>query len=89
MDRAVLVNEVRRYITRLKEPLSQSDAVAGWEPANRADAIMMFIDLENNLVSGELPKPSLIRTLDSWGMAGGDLLRKAAEIEIQLSALSD
>ncbi|MBC7699610.1 hypothetical protein [Aquabacterium sp.] len=74
-----LLEALRAFARELEQPLTQGELKNGWTSA----AQQAFIQLTNELIkkienNEPLPKPSLSRGLDSWGVTDGALVELAA-----------
>jgi hypothetical protein len=76
-----VLDEVRFMIAALSEPVSVSEIDEGWTAESKAANKEFFMRLKSMLESGHpLPLMSISRSLDHWGVIGGPLLEKAAQI---------
>lgn len=68
-------------LSALAAPLSAADERDGWTPAAREAFQRMLTEIQRALASKEdVPDVSLSRGLDSWGVVGGELSERAAEL---------
>lgn len=85
MDR--VIKEVRWMLGELEKPLAESELKGGWTEASRAAMQTMFRNIEAKLAQGEVPALNIPRGMDTWGITGGHLLQKGAEISVGLRNL--
>lgn len=83
-DRLLLV---RALIDRLRSGLTADDVANGWTEESRRNYLTYFIGLEKKIVDGEpLDAGSISRSMDHWGIGGGQTLELAAKLSILLSS---
>jgi hypothetical protein len=87
--RSEAIAEIDSFITTLEMPLSQRDVESGWDDAHRLVALAWMKRIKEALeFNGALPKGSIVRTMDSWGVGGSDLFETACRISNHLTKIT-
>ena len=87
MSEQTVEHEIETMLARLSAPLSAEEAADGWTAESKSATKLFFEDLKQKLLRDEsLPPLSISRSLDHWGVVGGNLLEAAARISNQLRA---
>jgi len=74
-------------ITDLGAPVSTSESADGWSPESKIAIKAYFENLKQALQAGRaLPPLDVCRGMDHWGVIGGPILEKAAQISNELRA---
>lgn len=78
---------VRALIDRLRSDLTADDVDNGWNEDSRRNYLAYFIGLEKKIVDGErIEAGSISRSMDHWGIGGGQTLEMAARLSVLLSS---
>lgn len=89
MRRADIVRELDAYIETIMQPLSAQDMESGWDANHQQKAITIMNEIREALRQHKpLPKWSIVRTMDSWGVDGG-LFDRACAIAHRLHDIED
>jgi hypothetical protein len=89
VTRQSLQEELAWMIDQLSKPLPPHELEAGWTEQGRVAMLKFFEDLDSKLGNGEkLPEVNIPRGMDSWGIVEGQLLKKAAELSLDLKKFS-
>jgi hypothetical protein len=87
-DKESLASKVNSLIDSLLNPLSPNEISNGWSEARQTAIRSSLDDLRTKLLRNErIPYFGIVRALDHWGITGGDLFQKAAEIDYGLRHL--
>lgn len=77
-------------IESLSLPLSSDDVRHGWSEPSQTAMLRFFEDLRLRVAADEnLPYLGILRGLDHWGVIGGALFHKVAEIDYELRQPKD
>jgi hypothetical protein len=88
MNNQILINKVQGIVGMLSTPVSASEAADGWTSESKKLSKMFFEKLEQEIQSGEsLPPMNISRSLDHYGVIGGEILEIAAQISNELRTL--
>jgi hypothetical protein len=80
-----LVRNINELIDELSLPLEPEEVSHGWSEHSQTAMLKFFEDLRQRVIAGEqLSYLGIVRGLDHWGINGGELFRKAAEVDQQL-----
>jgi hypothetical protein len=83
-----LVTNINELIDELSLPLRPEEVAHGWSEPSQAAMLKFFEDLRQRVIAGEqLGYLGIVRGLDHWGISGGELFRKAAEVDHELRAV--
>jgi hypothetical protein len=89
MTRDEILMELNTYIDVLTKPMPTHEVLNGWDAEHQQRALTMFSEIRESLRSGKpIPKWSIVRTLDSWGV-NGKLFDQACAISHRLSTIED
>ena len=87
MTREEILREIEAYIAIIAKPLSRHEVANGWDADHQQKAIDMMRDIRQSLIKREgVPKWSIVRTMDSWGV-DGELFDKACTISHHLNTM--
>ncbi|AJE97262.1 hypothetical protein SG18_02110 [Pandoraea apista] len=85
MAEQTVEQEIETMLARLSAPISAVDEADGWTAESMSATRLLFEEIKQKLQRGEqLPPLSISRSLDHWGVVGGDILDMAAQISNQL-----
>jgi hypothetical protein len=84
-----IIGEIELLLHELSAPVNDAEVADGWRPESKQAVKDYFYSLkgalENNLA---LPALNVARSLDAWGVGGGDLAESASRISNAVRALS-
>jgi hypothetical protein len=87
--RSEIIAEIDSFITTLEMPLSQRNVESGWDDTHRLVALVWMKRIREALeFNATIPRGSIVRTMDSWGVGGSDLFETACRISSQLTKLT-
>lgn len=86
---ANLERDIASIIATLKAPLEPDERAAGWTRAVKSGYVRLFLDLLTQVrATGAAPHFGVVRSLDAYGIGGGELydrmIRVANEANDQL-----
>jgi hypothetical protein len=80
-----LVTAIDDLIEKLSRRLDADELLHGWSEPSQQAMLKSFQDLRVRLEAGErVPYLSIVRGLDHWGISGGELFQKAAQVDHEL-----
>jgi hypothetical protein len=81
-----IVAAIDDLIEKLSGPLTGNEVANGWSERSQKAMLEFFQDLRLKLMSDDesLLYFSIVRGLDHWGVSGGELFQKAAEVDREL-----
>jgi hypothetical protein len=80
-----LITKIDELIEGLSVPLRPDELAHGWSEPSQSAMLNFFEDLRLKVTAGEqLPYLAILRGLDHWGISGGELFRKVAEVDYEL-----
>ncbi|HTV48623.1 MAG TPA: hypothetical protein VMG59_09290 [Phycisphaerae bacterium] len=89
MNREQILKELDAYIDVISKPLPAHDLANGWDAERQHKAIRIMNEIREVLrTGGALPKWSIVRTMDSWGVKG-ELFDQACAISHHLKIMKD
>ena len=78
----LMIDEI---VEKLSGPLPSEELMNGWTEESRRAMSDFFKDLQSKLSNKEtVPYLGIVRGLDHWGVFGGELFRRVAEIDHKL-----
>lgn len=84
-----LIPTIEDLIQKLSTPLQPDELAHGWSESSQKAMLEFFEDLREKVLAGEtLPYLGIVRGLDHWGISGGQLFQKAAEVDHELRQLT-
>ena len=82
---ASLEKEIVAVLEILAQPLSPEESASGWTPEAKGAMHKLLVELKGKVQAAQpLPKLSLSRGLDHWGVVDGALLERMAELSNEL-----
>ncbi|HLO65320.1 MAG TPA: hypothetical protein VK165_20345 [Azonexus sp.] len=88
MVNQTLEEMIDEVIIDLSNPVSALESVDGWTTESKHAMKIFFEDIKKKLRSNdELPPLFISKGLDHWGVVGGQILEKSAQISNELRAI--
>lgn len=85
MSDQILIDKIDDIVEMLSCPVSISEAADGWTSESKKAVTVFLVELKNKIQSGEtLPPMNISRSLDHWGVVGGDILERTAQLSNEL-----
>lgn len=82
-----LEQDIASIIVRLGEPLQPDEALAGWTKSVKAGYVKVFTELLKQVQeAGGAPYFGIARSLDAYGIGGGDLYEGMLKIANETNA---
>ena len=87
MNSQNIEKEVSELLVTLSLPVSEEELSGGWSAGSKKAAERYFNELHTCIRDNKpLPPLGIVRSLDHWGVVGGNLLEKIAKITNWLRA---